>query len=251
LRDDLAGVARVPADETIFGVAWYSAPALALYSGRRFNDISDETPAALAASSPAYLALDRQALVSGAGRHWIDSYAHKDLANTPSLQLVEIDATKPRNPFEGSAVDDGILTGYVDFHRGEYPYVSGFYSREGDGWRWAMADAAALLRYRGEAEFNVEVYIPSLDAYRWRRPLGITVSLDGCKLGTFRQDANRRERWWLPVRNCPVQNGALVAVRVTGDNLVDARDERQLAYVIHAFGFSDPLPSGSNGPAQR
>lgn len=251
LREDLAAVARVPADETIFAVGWYSAPALSVYSGRRFDDISNETPASLAASSPAYLALDKQAQRNGGGLTWIDLYAHRDIANTPTLHLVEIDATTPRNPFEGTTVDQGALQGYADFHRGEYPYISGFYGREADGWRWAMADAEALLRYRGEAEFNIDVYIPELDAYHWHRPVGITVSIDGCKLGTIRQDEAGRQRWWLPMSNCPLQAGKTVAVRVTADNLFDSRDDRQLAYVIHALGFADPLPAGRVEPAQR
>lgn len=250
LRDDLAAIARVPADAPIFGVGWYSAPALSLYSGRRFSDILDETPAALAEASPAYLALDRQALAIDVGRYWTDHYAHRDIANTPSLRLVEIDASTPRSSFEGKAVDEGALASRLDFHRGDYAYVSGFYPSEGDGWRWAMADARALLRYRGEAEFNIDLYIPALGTYVSPRPVGISVTVDGCKLGTVRQDASRRERWWLPVRNCPLEAGAVVAVRVTADNLVDSRDDRQLAYVVHALGFADPLPS-ADGPAQR
>ncbi|HKE47637.1 MAG TPA: hypothetical protein VKB52_06205 [Rhodanobacteraceae bacterium] len=249
LREDLAAVARVPADETIFAAGWYSAPVLALYSGRRFDDIADQAPADLAASSPAYLALDMQALAMGAGTYWIDRYAHRDLASTPTLRLVEIDAKTPRNPFEGVAVDAAAVKGYVNFHDGEYPYLFGFQNREGDGWRWAMADSETLLRYRGEAEFAVDVYIPPLKGYIWRRPIGITVWLDGCRLGTFRQDENRRERWWFPVRNCPLKSESIVAARLTGDNLYDSRDDRQLGYIIHALGFAEPMPPG--GEAQR
>jgi 4-amino-4-deoxy-L-arabinose transferase-like glycosyltransferase len=241
LSADLDALQRVSASADMYGVGWYSAPALALYSGRRFGNIATKTPTELAASSPVFLVLDAQAMRTGAGQYWLDRYSNRDIARSASMRLVELDAGKPRNPFDASHVDDAAVAGRVDFHRDDYPYVLGFQNREGDGWRWASADVEVLLRYRGEPEFNVDIYLPSLQGFRQQQDVGITVWIGSCRLGTFRQNESKRERWWLPAGNCPLKAGQLVGVRLTSDNLLVAGDDRQLAYIVHALGFAEPL----------
>jgi hypothetical protein len=249
LPADLAALQRVPANAQVYGVAWYSAPDLALYSGRRFDNIATKTPLQLAAASPVFLALDMQAQNVGAAQYWLDRYSNREIARSSSLRLVELDATTPLDPFRAVSVDDGAVLSRVDFRADDYAYVFGFQNREGDGWRWASADAEVLLRYRGEREFNVDVYVPPLRSYRFKKEVGITVWIGACRLGTFRQNENRRERWWFPAANCPLQQGERVAVRLTSDNLYESRDERQLAYIVHSLGFAEPLASTSTGPA--
>ena len=78
-------------------------------------------------------------------------------------------------------IDDNALLPHVDFHGGDYPYLFGFQGREGDGWRWVTADAEILLRYGGEPEFNIDVYIPPLRGYRIKRDIGVTVWVGGCQ----------------------------------------------------------------------
>jgi hypothetical protein len=243
LERDLAAVRRVPPDKEIQGVGWYSAPEIALYSGRRIGNIVTKTPAELAATSPVYLALDMPAMHVGAGQYWLERYSYRDIARSDTLWLVALDATAPKHPFDPAMVDEKAVLGHVDFHAGDYPYLLGFQRREGDGWHWVSGDAEVLLRYRGEAEFNVDIYLPPMQGYRLKRDVGITVWADACRLGTFRQDESRRERWWLPVRNCPLAAGQLVSMRLTSDNLYATRDNRQLAYIVHALGFADPAPA--------
>ena len=240
LADDLARLDAIPANEEVYGVGWYSAPVLALYSGRRFDNIATMTPAELAAVSPIYLVLDLQTLKIGAAQYWLDRYRHREIARSDHLGLVEIDANVPQNPFATIAVDEHLVTSRVDFHAGEYPYLFGFQNREGDGWRWAMTDAELLLRYGGEPELDVDIYLPALRGYRFKRDVGITVWAGACRLGAFRQDESRRERWWLPATQCGLQPGQLVAVRLVSDNLYESRDDRQLGYIVHALGFADP-----------
>ena len=247
LGDDLAALQRVPSEAGVYGAGWYSAPVLALYSGRRFGNIATRTPAELAADSPVYLALDPPALKAGIGQYWLDRYAHRDAARTERLQLVELDANKPLDPFASMPVDDAAVLRSVDFHAGDYPYVFGFQNREGDGWRWATADTAVLLRYGGEPEFFVDIYLPRLRGYHFKRDVGITAWVGGCRLGTVRQDESRRERWFLPMRNCPLDAGRRVTVRLTSDNLYESRDERQLGYIVHALGFAEPASGDATG----
>ena len=198
------------------------------------------TPSELAAASPVFLVLDAQATLTGAAQYWLDRYAHRELAHSSSLQLVEIDANTPLNSFVTQQIDDNAVLSRVDFHTDNYPYMFGFQTREGDGWRWAMADAEILLRYQGESEFNLDVYIPPLQGYRLKQGVGITVWVDGCRLGSFRQDDSGRKRWWLPAANCPLNSGQRATIRLTSDNLYESRDDRQLGYIVHALGFADP-----------
>jgi hypothetical protein len=249
LQDDLAALRRVPPNAEVYGVGWYSAPILSLYSGRRLDNIAAKTPAQLADASPVFLALDTQAQKIGAAQYWLDRYSHRDVAQSDDLRLVEIDANTRLDPFVSMQIDDAAVLDSVDFHGDEYPYMFGFQGREGDGWRWATADVEVLLRYRGEPEFFVDIYLPSLQGYRFKKDVGITVWAGACLLGTFRQDESRRERWWLSARNCPLTDGEKVAVRLTSDNLYESRDDRQLGYVVHGLGFAAVEPSKSAAPA--
>jgi hypothetical protein len=251
LQDDLAALRRVPPNAEIYGVGWYSAPILALYSGRHFGNIAAKTPAELAAASPVFLALDTQALKVGAAQYWLDRYAHRDIGQSDDLRLVEIDANTRLDPFVAMQIDDAAVLDRVDFHSDDYPYLFGFQTREGDGWRWASADAEALLRYRGEPEFFVDVYIPPLQSYQFKKDIGITVWAGACRLGTFRQDDSRRERWWLSARNCPLTAGERVTVRLTSDNLYESRDDRQLGYIVHGLGFAAPDPPAASASANQ
>ena len=251
LRDDLAALQRVPSDAEVYAVGWYSAPILALYSGRRFDNIATRTSEQLSNASPVFLALDKQAQKVGAAQYWLDRYAHRDLAQSDNLRLVEIDANTRLDPFVSMQIDDSAVLDRVDFHGDDYPYMFGFQGREGDGWRWATADVEVLLRYGGEQEFFVDVYIPPLQSYRFNKDVGITVWAGTCRLGTFRQDETGRERWWLSVRNCPLVDGEKVAIRLTSDNLYESRDDRQLGYVVHGLGFASAEPSKSAAPAAQ
>jgi hypothetical protein len=251
LQADLAGLGRVPPNAGIYGVGWYSAPVIALYSGRHFGNIAAKTPADLAAASPVFLALDSQALKVGAAQYWLDRYAHRDIAQSDDLRLVEIDANTRLDPFVAMQIDDAAVLDRVDFHGDDYPYMFGFQGREGDGWRWATADAEVLLRYRGEPEFFVDVYVPPLQSYQFKKDIGITAWAGACRLGTFRQDENRRERWWLSARNCPLTTGERVTVRLTSDNLYESRDDRQLGYIVHALGFAAPEPAAASASTDQ
>jgi len=240
LREDLAALAQVPAGAKVYGVGWYSAPALSFYSGRRFGNLMTRTPAELAAESPVYLALDPSAMHANADDYWLSRYAHRDLARTARAAIVEIDARTPLDPFAQTPVDESTLRNAVDFHETrDYAHLFGFQSPEGDGWRWVAADAAAALRYGGEREFFVDVYLPTLASYRFDGGVGITAWIGDCRLGTFRQNESRRERWFLPMTNCAIETGRRVTVRLVSDNLIESRDERPLGYIVHALGFGD------------
>ena len=240
LREDLAALAQVPAGANVYGAGWYSAPALAFYSGRRFGNLMTRTPDELAAESPFYLVLDPASIHANADDYWTNRYAHRDVARTAHAAIIELDARTPLDPFADAPVDESALRNAVDFRETrDYPYLFGFQNPEGDGWRWAVADAAVQLRYGGEREFFVDLYLPALTSYRFARGVGVTVWIGDCRLGTFRQDESRRERWFLPMTRCPIEAGRRVTVRLVSDNLIESRDERQLGYIVNGLGFAD------------
>ncbi|HVT32220.1 MAG TPA: glycosyltransferase family 39 protein [Rhodanobacteraceae bacterium] len=251
VRSDLALLAEVSRNARVFGAGWYSAPVLALYSGRNFGNVTTTTPAELAASSPVYLALDAPAMAADAAGYWLARYANRDVGRSDTLRLVELDARSLRDPFDGVTVDEHALRERVDFHESDYPYLFGFQNREGDGWRWAAADAEILLRYEGEPEFAIDVYLPSLERYRFEHGVGVAVSIGDCRLGAFRQDESARRVWKLATHDCALQKGSTVAVRLVSDNVLDSRDGRQLAYIVHALGFVDSPADASAAASQR
>ena len=250
LEGDLALLQRIPANAEAYGVGWYSAPIHALYSGRRLGNIAAKTPAELVSAAPVYLILDMQTLKADAARYWLDRYRNRELARSDTLRVVELDANVPLDSFAAMTIDESKVQGYVDFHKAEYPYLFGFQNREGDGWRWATADVEALLRYGGERELTIDVYLPALRGYRFKRAVGVTAWANGCKLGTFRQDEQRRERWWLPATHCGFSPGQHVVVRLVSDNVYESRDDRQLGYIVNGLGFADPAAPISDETAK-
>jgi hypothetical protein len=249
LREDLAALAQVPTGAKVYGAGWYSAPTLAFYSGRRFGNLMARTPDELAAESPVYLVLDSAAMHANADDYWLSRYAHRDLARSAHAAIIEIDARAPLDPFADAPADQSTLRNAVDFHATrDYPHLFGFQDPEGDGWRWVAADAAVGLRYGGEHEFFVDIYLPALASYRFDHGVGITAWIGDCRLGAFRQNESRRERWFLPM-NCPVESGRRVTVRLVSDNLIESRDERPLGYIVNGLGFADGVERGDS--AQR
>ncbi|HEY0180972.1 MAG TPA: glycosyltransferase family 39 protein [Dokdonella sp.] len=241
LERDLALVRALPADAPLYGVGWYSSPVVALYSGRRLRDLKATPPAELAARSPAYLLLDVPARTAGVDAYWRQRYASSDVAASDDLGVLRLDTARSRDPLDASAADPAALRGYVDF-ASDYAYAFGFHDREGQGWRWAAAESDLVLRYAGERAFAIDVYVPEAYQYTEDHDVGIAVALDGCVLGTLRPASGARSRVSLPLDRCAPPSGRAVHVRLTSDDVLDARDDRQLSFVAYGAGF-DAAPA--------
>jgi 4-amino-4-deoxy-L-arabinose transferase-like glycosyltransferase len=237
LVDALKAMDALPGNAPLYGVGWYSTPTMALYSGLHINDLQAQTPAGLAAQSPVFLLLDAPAWTAGAERYWLQRYPNRRVASTAGLRIYELSTARVRDPFEGAHIDAAVVRRYVDFHDDEYPYEFGYHEREGEGWRWARADTEVLLRYVAESKFKIDMYVPAMSAYRARHALGVTVWLDGCRLGTLHQDRSVRMQWQLPSGNCPLQDGQIVHARLVSDNTLDSRDDRQMSLIVYGLGF--------------
>lgn len=237
LADDLSAMTALGPDARLYGIGWYSAPQVTLYSGRHFRDLVAQPSTDLAARSPAYLALDPPAQREGVAGYWLARYPHRDVAVTGDLRLVELDTNRISNPFAASPADTAKLRGYAAFQSADYPYTFGFQAPEGNGWRWATSDAELLLRYSGEPAFKLDIYLPAPSRYRRAGGVHIAVWIDGCRLGVIHQDQEGLMRWWLPMRNCPLAPGAVVRARMVSDNVAKTGDTRQLSFVANGLGF--------------
>ena len=236
LAEDLAQLAALPADATLYGIGWYSVPTKALYSGRHIEDLHARAPAFLATQPPSYLLLDPSMQVANIGDHWLRRYPNREIAASTDLRLVELDTSKVLDPFAAAPVDVHRLQAYVTFKTDDYPYAFGFYDLEGDGWRWARADVEVLLQYSGERAFKLDMYMPDLSMYETKSPLGIGVWAGDCRLGEIRQDQPRLMQWWLPAGNCPLQNGP-VRIRLVSDNFLRSKTDSQMSLVVRGLGF--------------
>ncbi len=236
LAEDLRLLATLPADATLYGIGWYSVPTKALYSGRHIEDLHARAPAFLATQPPSYLLLDPSMQVANIGEHWLKRYPNREVGASTDLRVIELDTSKVLDPFASTAVDAGALRGYVDFKGDDYPYIFGFYGREGDGWRWARADVEILLRYSGQRAFKLDMYMPEPSLYEMKDSLGIEVWAGDCRLGEIRQDQAVVMRWWLPAGNCPLQDGA-VRVRLVSDNFLRSKVDSQMSLIVRGLGF--------------
>jgi len=132
---------------------------------------------------------------------------------------------------------------YVDFHGPDYPYVFGFYGREGEGWRWARTDVEALLKYGGETALQIDVFVPEPGAYHRHRSVSVDAWIGDCKLGSATPSGHAEVRFDL--KGCAPPVGSSARVRLLSDDVVDTVDDRQLAMVVNGLGFVDGAAPGT------
>jgi hypothetical protein len=152
---------ELPADATLFGIGWWQAPVLALFSDRQVMNYERWDPAKIAALPHKYLVLD---------------YVAKALADKPELQRIlaagsshivadgtggtiyQLDEVLPYAPFteeDRQAADLG--TGF-DSAIAPYPHARGFLSAKGD---WVRPDSAVLFLRTDQVRLSLSVDIPA------------------------------------------------------------------------------------------
>lgn len=241
LERDLAAIGNLPDDAALYGVGWYSMPVVALYSGRHIDDLNAQLPAEIAAQSRIYLLADPPLWTSGAERYWLRRYPWKQVAESLDLRVFELRTDRVRDPFDLTPIDAAAVRGAFDL-QADYPYAFGLYGREGDGWAWTRPDAELLLRYTGEPQFRLDLFVPAGDLYRERSALGIRVRIGDCELGVIHPAIGERSQPVLPMATCPQPRDSLVHVRLVADNLLDSSDDRQMSYVLRGAGFVSATP---------
>ena len=223
---------HVPSNAPIFGTGWYSAPALALYSGRTVTDIHTVPTAELEKQNAAYLAMDAPAIVAKAFDDYLKRFQHRAVLMNRWFQVYEVDFssrldwTKPfRNPGEGLKND-------IDFTKGTYAAATGIAEDH-----WASMDTELLLAPVKAAEVQLSVYRPAV-AYLYNRPLTITAFLEGCDLGgnVVPTDTVATLTFKVPA-NCAVEENQPLLLRLISDNITRGSsrwglEDRQLSYIL-------------------
>jgi hypothetical protein len=222
---------HVPSSAPIFGEGWYSAPELALYSGRTVTDINTVPPAELEKQTAAYLAMDTPAIAAKAFDDQLKRFQHRPVYTSPWFQVYEVDfrsrldwARPFRNPGEELKHD-------IDLTKAAYMPAIGLYPDQ-----WASMDTELLLAPAKAAEVRLAVYRPAV-AYRYDRPLTITTTLEGCELGSnvLPADSVTTLTFSVPA-TCDLDGGQPLLLRLISDNVVREDpwgiENRQLSYIL-------------------
>ena len=233
-------VRTLPGDATLFTKGFLSAPVLALYSGRRVEDIDLYTAADLAQVGTGYLLLDPPAVNDGRFRPELHRFPSRTVLADLGYEVHEVDFRQGTDPFSPAAHAAAGTRSEIDFTRGRYSFTYGLQPAGREGWRWATTDAELLLRYAGEPAVRLSVYRPD-KPYARPHPLTLRVDLDGCSLGTAQLQRTGRQDLSLPIppacrpsapRNARLQLRANNLLQRVPGNL------RQMSYVVIAAGFS-------------
>ena len=225
-------------DDFIFAYGWYAAPTVALYSGMSFIDLSD-WPIGLYPGHRAYLVADRATFVVGALDPILARYPNRRLLNKgESVEVYEIDFSRPRNPFMASR---GVTTAsYVNFLETEYGPMQNILAFEKSmGGRWIESDSEILLRYGGESNFELHGYMALPQYYRLPGPLSGRVVIQGCPSIPFSFKGTGWETISLPLKDCQPLAGQNVRVRVLLNNAFDLPlvYDHQRAMLLQSIGF--------------
>lgn len=168
-------VGALPHDALIVAYGWYSAPAVALYSGRQFIDYTD-WPVSRMVDSPAYLITDRYNEIVGADEALMARYVTTEVGTVrPDGQLFAIDFASllpdgwPRQVVFMDTPAQAEAAGVEAFD----PTLDGHWV-ESDSLFWLPADRPASV-------FSMEAYMPPQDFYRLPEPQSGTLYIEGCE----------------------------------------------------------------------
>ena len=233
-------VRTLPPGASLFTKGFLSAPELALYSGRRVEDIDLFTAGDLARLGTGYLLLDPPAVKEGRFTQELRRYPERTVVADLDYEVHAVDFRRRVDPFSPVAHDAATTRAAVDFTHGRYPFVYGMQPAGKEGWRWATTDAELLLRYGGEPAVRLVLYRPD-KPYARPRPLTLQVALDDCPLGERRLEDNGRHVLVLPIpERCRPAQPRAARVQLVADNMLRMvpGNLRQMSYVVLGAGFS-------------
>jgi hypothetical protein len=238
-EDTTARVRALPADAPLFGKGFLSAPVLALYAERDFDNIDRYTSDDLARIGTGYIVVDGLLAKDGRFAPELLRYPSEPVVEARGFKVYRVDFAHPEDPFRALPASANALP-WVDLGAGRYPFVFGLQPPMRNGSSWARSDVEILLEYPGSGDVLVVAYRPNA-AYARGENLTLNASLDGCMLGSRRLLAGKHElRFAVPAR-CGLEPGQKVRLRIRSDNMLpnDIRNMRQLSYVMLAAGFHE------------
>jgi hypothetical protein len=252
-------VRKLPSEATLFGVGWWQAPVVALYSGRHMENLESWPSRDLTAIREKYLVLDSYALA-------LDPQTVARLQATYDLDPIVVcnAGTISRIRRERSLIarignaTNGIRS-MIALDREDYAHQTGVFDREGS-MRWASPRIKVLLWRTNQQRVAAEVTLPpGLMGFSGGRqnhePVALTLSVEGCAQVTQTIIDPDRRRIEATLTCAPVPQGAPLEVVLTLNTQLDPRaiapDVRPLAFMIHSvelLGSTDRSAGDVPGP---
>jgi hypothetical protein len=238
-EDTTARIRALPADAPMFGKGFLSAPVLALYAERDFDNIDRYTSDDLARIGTGYIVVDSLLAKDGRFAPELLRYPSVPVVEARGFKVYRLDFTHPEDPFRAVPATARTLP-WVDFSTGRYPFVFGLQPPMRNGSSWARSDVEILLEYPGSRDVLLVAYRPKA-AYARGEKLTLSASLDGCALGSRTLLAGKHDLRFAVPGGCGLEPGQNVRLRIRSDNMLpsDIRNMRQLSYVVLAAGFHD------------
>lgn len=228
---------RLPENAIIFGFGWYQAPSIEIYSHRHFEDLTN-FPIGKLVGKPAYVVADRPTLITGILSRILARYPHHALMQPNRFaQVYFIDFANPADSF--SASDQARAIPKVNFADRDYPWTEGMEPYNPIGGRFIESDSEILLRYDGQANFQLVGYMDAAQPsyYREPGPLDGRIIIDHCPALHFSFKTPGWRSFELPVR-CDLPHGN-VRIRILLDNVFSMPHQKvtQRAMLLSSIGF--------------
>jgi len=232
LRQVIEFVQKQPPTSSYYGVGWYSAPAISLYSGVLLRDMAIQKYSLKLASDRHYVLVDLALSTS----NLLDEALHglnftKVVAEEPWAAVYRLDSEFTPYNIETDNADS--LLSKVAFRKNEYHDLEGFYPAESDGWRWASPRASILLAMnQGSEKLLIEGFIRPLYEYGLladERFL-IGAAIEGCDLGTQAIDRAGTFSLTWSLQDCPPVSQEFVQVDFRTDHALKDND-RVLSWI--------------------
>lgn len=241
-RTMIDSVRALPEDALLLTEGWYSAPGLALYSGRKFTDANRIPLARLREHDRVFAIRDAPAIAQGALREVMALYPAQRIATGAGVEIWELDSFHPQ-PWLSAPDPAAALRARVEPRAQAYPWMAGV---SPDHWARTRAELYLSAPFPPLA-VELAVYTPPR-AYLYGESIGFRVRMDGCPVGSVRRPLGRLQTFRLPIPDgCRVSANAPVHLVISTDNVLDLpfpEDPRQLSYVL----VSVALLGSGNGP---
>jgi hypothetical protein len=238
-------LSALPPDAQLYGIGWYSAPVLALFSERYLQDLNDVPLIMRDPRKPSYLVLDTSSIAKNVQRMFTSMYrAEALLPSDGGMQILRIhfDEINPEAIRRARSVSDSI----VDVTNPNIVF-DGFHRADAKGFRWMTSESLMGLRYDGSPFLSVSLYAPAFGSYMRSGGVSLHASLDGCGLGWVQVPKLGKNTVQFPVfAQCRPVEGETVVVRLSADNLVRnqiIQDQRALSVLVKRIGFSGSCDS--------
>ncbi|MDA3913408.1 hypothetical protein [Oleiagrimonas sp.] len=236
LMDVAYRVKALPQDAYLFGIGWWSAPNVALFSGRNILNFNQVAVVRLDKSRPAYIVAEPIVPQIRKFNHAFIVYGLK-IPQSHSYGLYRIPDFTPK-PIKPGKTPVRSYIKYSD----NYPYMEGSYKPVIGFGMWLASDNTILLNHGKSKTFVIKGYAEAQKQYLYPGEPKVTVSFDGCKAPPLLVPTDKVFTLHVEVpRNCKHLPNDPWLVRIQVDNVIDilkaGGDFRALSILAKGIGF--------------